>query len=284
MTWKHDFLAAGYFPLRFANRLLRSKGSHSGGRLRVLLYHDIPPQFEEAFASQLRWISRTWRFVTPREFELMIIGQAPILEDCVLLTFDDGFSSNRRVAEKILNPMGIKAIFFVVSNFIELMRSDDWKVFISKFIYPSYSPEEVPDHWTNMTWSDLAYLLDTEHTIGSHTANHRKLSDLFPNQLFEEIISSANKLENKLGVEVEHFAYTFGSLKSFSANALSVAGMRFKYVHTGMRGDNAISLVPCAIRRDAMTPLDYKFLLGSLLEGGADFMYSEDLKIYESWQ
>ena len=134
MTWKHKLLASGYFPLRIINKLLKQRKTLSSGRLRVLLYHDIPPSMEQEFASQLRWIGRTWRFVTPKEFELMIEGEIPIFEDCVLLSFDDGFSSNRRVAEKILNPLGIKAIFFVVSNFIELSDVDDWKSFVSKYI------------------------------------------------------------------------------------------------------------------------------------------------------
>lgn len=283
MTWKHDVLAAGYLPLRVKNRLLRAKSTRSPGRLRVLLYHDIPPNCEVVFASQLRWIRRNWRFVTPGEFELMISGEAPIKDDCVLLSFDDGFSSNRSVVENILNPMGIKAVFFVVTNFIKLTKADDWRGFISKFIYPAYTPQEVPDHWKNMTWSDLSYLLDTGHIIGAHTANHKKLCDVSPNLLHGEIVCGADELASKLGVSIEHFAYTFGSLASFSAAALTVAKARFPYIYTGMRGDNATSFQPQAIRRDAAAPIDSNFLLGSLLEGGADSIYSGDLKIYESW-
>lgn len=277
-------LASAYFPLRAYNKLLKPGDGSCPGRLRVLLYHDIPPQYEEAFASQLRWISRTWKFVKPREFEMMLCGDVPVMQDCVLLSFDDGFSSNRRVAEMVLNPMGIKAIFFVVSNFIELSRDDDWKGFISKYIYPAFSPNMVPNHWNNMTWDDLTYLLETDHLIGAHTENHKNLSRISSNEFATEIVASADNIASRLGVAVNHFAYTFGSLNDFNSTALAVAMERFQYVHTGLRGDNAKSLRSWAVRRDAMSASDSNFLLGSLLEGGADRLYSDNLKTYESWK
>jgi hypothetical protein len=44
----------------------------------------------------------------------MISGNEPIQDNNLLITFDDGLISNRIVAEKILNPMGIKAIFLLL--------------------------------------------------------------------------------------------------------------------------------------------------------------------------
>ena len=50
-----------------------------------------------------------------------------------------------------------------------------------------------------------------------------------------------------------------------------------------MRGDNAQSLNPLAIRRDTIAVDDSLKLMGAFLEGVADFRYKKDFEIYESW-
>lgn len=284
MSLKHRFLAATYPSLRLGNTSLRRIGIRPPGRLRVLLYHDIAPHEEERFAAHLRWLARSWRFVDPQKFAAMVSGEEQVKEGNLLLTFDDGFASNRLVAEKVLNPMGIRALFFIVSSFVEISGKDDQRAFIARNIYPDINPAAIPEHWGNMDWNDLNYLLETGHTIGAHTATHARLSKIArADELEAEIVGSADVLERKLGVKVEHFAYTFGNLASFSPLALAVARKRFRFIYTGLRGDNAHGVLPWALRRDAMKPTDSLALAGALLEGGADLHYARDLTTLESW-
>lgn len=284
MSLKHHFLSAAYYPLRITNDLLRQVGCRSTGRLRVLLYHAIAPCQEVCFEAQLRWLSRSWQFVGPNMFAAMVTGEVPVRQDTLLLTFDDGFASNRRIAENVLDPMGISAMFFVVSEFMSLSGKDDWRGFVSRHIYPSMKPEEIPSDWRNMTWDDLGYLLRNGHGIGCHTSHHARLSQIAVEDLQAEIVTSADVMERRLGVKVEHFAYPFGDLASFSCTALAAARARFKYIYTGLRGDNARGVPSWAIRRDAMAASDSLSLIGALVEGGADRpLYSGRLAEYESW-
>jgi peptidoglycan/xylan/chitin deacetylase (PgdA/CDA1 family) len=249
----------------------------------VLIYHDIAPQDEARFAAHLRWLAKSWRFVDPQHFAEMISGDEAVREDSLLLTFDDGFASDRRVAENVLNPMGIRALFFVVSHFAALSGKDDWRGYVARNIWPGIEPGDVPDHRRNMTFDDLVYLLETGHSIGGHTASHARLSQVAPENMSAEIAGGADMLEQRLGVKIDHFAYTFGDLDSINATALSVARSRFSFIYTGMRGDNARDIPPWAIRRDAITPIDSFSLVGALLEGGADRRYARNLAEYESW-
>lgn len=283
MSFKHQLLAAAYHPLRLGNALRRRATAQQGGRLRVLLYHDISPVDESRFAAQLRWLSRSWRFITPDQFVSIVSANQEVQEDSLLLTFDDGLASNRRVAETVLNPMGIKALFFVVSEFAALSATADWRSFVARNIYPALPPEEIPSHWHNMTCDDLGHLLESGHSIGAHTAHHARLSQVSNQDLAEEIILSADMLEQKLGCKIRHFAYTFGDLASFSPAALAVARTRFDFIYTGLRGINARGVPPWAIRRDAMAATDSLELVGALLEGGADHLYQCSLDTYESW-
>lgn len=283
MSLKHSLLATSYTPLKIYNSLLHKISGKPSARLRVLLYHGINPKDEICFEAQLRWLSKSWRFVTPYQFAAMMDGHMPVQEDSLLITFDDGFISNLGITENILNPMGIQALFFIVSNFSLLSAKDNWRGFIAKNIYPTMKPQNIPDFWKNMSIDDLKFIIDNGHTIGGHTSNHRRLSEIMNQDLEEEIVNSADFLEQKLSVKIEHFAYTFGDLASFTPSALAVARSRFKYIHTGMRGDNSGMRNSWAIRRDSLSANDSKSLVGAFLEGGADRFYSSDLATYESW-
>ncbi|QQR81389.1 MAG: polysaccharide deacetylase family protein [Deltaproteobacteria bacterium] len=291
MSLHHNILASAYYPLKLIYSVKNLFGS-SNNRLRVLLYHDISPDDQDCFAAQLRWLSRSWSFVTPKQFEAMISGEEKIRGSNLLVTFDDGFASNRVVAEQVLNPMKIKALFFVVSDFIELQNRKESRDFISKNIYYGPPPELLPENWQNMTWADLEALLEQGHCIGSHTRSHARLG-LIDSQsdLEREVISGADILERRLGTSIDHFAYTFGDLRSFSDKALITARRRFRYIYSGLRGDNSSGVSPFALRRDCSalqdSQLNYKVfsnrLLGAFLEGAADFKYARDCASLDAW-
>ena len=283
MSLKHSLLSAAYLPLRMGNNLLRRVGVKLDARVRIINYHDIATNEQEKFAAQLRWLARSWTFVSPQRFAAMISGEEPIKGSNLLLTFDDGFASNRRVAEEVLKPMGIQALFFVVPDFVNF-REEDYRTYITSHFYPNMNPERVPECGPNMTWNDLAWLIENGHTIGNHTRTHALLSELKQeNELQEEIVESADELERNLGVKIEHFAFPFGNLGSFSPAALALARHRFPFIYTGLRGDNTDKADKWAIRRDVIQTYDSLGLVGALLEGGADFHYAKSLAKYKSW-
>jgi peptidoglycan/xylan/chitin deacetylase (PgdA/CDA1 family) len=199
-----------------------------------------------------------------------------------LLTFDDGFISSRHAVDSVLNKLNIKALHFVVSEFVN-QTGDNWRDFVTKNIEPHMQPDEVPEHCRNMNAEDLRHLIREGHSIGAHTANHARLSQLSGTELIKEIIESADELEKLLSINVEHFAYTFGNLSSFSQEALAVARKRFQYIYTGFRGNNAQSPLSWAINRDSIKPEDSDNLTGAFLEGGADRLYAKDMEIFRSW-
>lgn len=288
----HRILAGTYQPMRLAKAIGRPLGLTSPHRLRVLLYHDIAPNDQARFAEQLRWLARTWTFVTPEQFAAMISGCEPVCGSNLLVTFDDGFASNRVVAEEVLNPMGIRALFFVVSDFVALSDRDDARRFLATHIQPGSNADELPTHWANMGWADLEALLEQGHCIGGHTRTHARLSQIDTDlDLHREIVTSADALAQRLGVSIEHFAYTFGDLASFSEKALAVARRRFRFIYSGLRGDNASGAAPSALRRDASAIQDafYNYavfdneLLGAFLEGAADFRYRRDSALLGDW-
>ncbi len=277
-------LGAAYYPAIVGATLRQVLGDGPRGRLRTLLYHDIPSTEVERFAAQLRWLARRWRFLSPEEFERMVSGEDSIRGHNLLVTFDDGFATNAVVAREVLKPMGIRAIFFVIPRFVALTDEDDARCFIATYIQPGGNPATMPRSLYNMGWSALEKLVEEGHVIGAHTDSHACISsDLTDAQLSEEIVGSATTLERRLGCPVDHFAFTFGDVKSFSRRAMAVAAERFRFVHSGLRGDNARGVSPLALRRDSVAPGDSLRFVGALLEGAADVRYASSRAELDSW-
>ena len=280
---QHAF-ATSYPALNLFRRFGLFTGYDRSTSLRVLLYHDIAPEEHKNFERQLGWLSRHWTFISPEHFAAVISGDATIQNKSLLLTFDDGFASNLTVAEKILNPMGIQALFFVVSDLVAIEDNEEARQFIVRNVKLGTSMDKLPTYLSNMKWADLEALLEQGHMIGAHTRTHARLSEISSSEgLEDEIVCSADRLENRLGVNVEHFAYTFGDLASFSSQALRVAQKRFRYVYSSLRGNNTIETSSFAIRRDVFTPSDSNALVGAFLEGGADFLYRSSLNNLDNW-
>ena len=280
----HQAFACSYPALNLFRKFRHFTGYDRSISLRVLLYHDIGPQERIAFESQLRWLSRHWTFISPEKFAAVISGKEKIQNNSLMLTFDDGLASNLEVAKKILNPMGIQALFFVVSDLVDIEDHEEARQFIGSHVQPVVSIEELPPYLNNMKWSDLELLLEEGHTIGAHTRSHARLSEISSSDALEdEIVSSADSLGNHLGVQIEHFAYTFGDLASFSSKALRIAQKRFKYVYSSLRGNNTIGTSSFAIRRDVLTPTNSNALVGAFLEGGADILYRRSLRNLDYW-
>lgn len=261
-----------------------SLGFSGANSLRLLLYHDIAPADEASFETQLRWLKRTWDFITPQQFESIISGNEPVTGRKLLLTFDDGFASNRIVAEKILNPLGIKALFFAISGFVDLQDKQAARNFIVKNIIPGMDLDKLSADQYNMGWKDLTALLEQGHSIGAHTATHARLSAIDNGEtLNNEIVKSADKIAARLGVPIDHFAYTFGDLNSFSKEAFLLARNRYKYIYTGLRGNNARTCFPQAIWRDSINVQSSLLQAGGFLEGAADMIYSSSRRSFQNW-
>jgi peptidoglycan/xylan/chitin deacetylase (PgdA/CDA1 family) len=284
MSIANKLVAASYYPIKFANCAAELTCIRSPNTLRVLIYHDIPPEQTSNFAKQLRWLKKSWNFISPQEFTEIIEGGRPASERDLLLTFDDGFASNKTIASSLLKELDIKALFFIISGFASITSHEEAKHFIANNILPGSNPQQIPPHMYNMSWSDIAELAEEGHEIGAHTATHTRLSSIKQReQLIEEIASSADTIEKRTGVKVDHFAFTFGDLGSFSPEAMAIASQRFKFIYSGLRGNNSPHTSRFALRRDSLQTYDSLWQIGSFLEGTADIVYTKSLKKLDHW-
>ena len=173
MRYKHRILSLLYYPYKII--------SNKKNSLRVLLFHDIAKDDFNKFKNILERLSKDWNFIGADDFGKMMNGDKKIIGNNLLLTFDDGFLSDYFVAKEILNPMGIPALFFIISEFCMISDKNEQKMFLEKNLYPRWRGESVPIHkkeLINMSIKNIKYLIQSGHEIGFHTSSHQRLSTI----------------------------------------------------------------------------------------------------------
>jgi len=248
--------------------------------LYILLFHHVKENQLEKFRKIFDYIKKYFDIISPETIELYLNGNLRNKKKKILFTFDDGFVSDLAVVKEILNPEGIKTIFFVCPNFIGLKGGQAIK-FASDHLYEI--PKAVLDvdkEIKPMDWSDIHYLINTGHTIGSHTINHLSLSKLNDELvLLAEIKLSAEILEKELGEKIKWFAYPFGKNEHINTLAYKIIFNTYHFCCTGLRGKIFTGSNPFTLNRqqiDLSMPLEYiKFIL----EGGLDFYYNRKRKV-----
>lgn len=257
-------------------------GARAGSELRVLTYHDVPLAMQARVEAQLRYLARYWRFLSPAEFTQALEGPG-VDGRALLVTFDDGFASNRRFADEVLMPLGIRAVFFVVPEFVDCSDRTAAREYIIRRIQPGRGLVDLDAGLQNMSWHDLSALVEQGHSVGAHSLTHARLSSLASDtELIREIVESGDRIAQRIGSPVEHFAFPYGEVGAFSERAMRIAAARYRVVHSGLRGSNH-RVSPLAIRRDVASPADSAATVSGFLHGYADVWYAKGRSLLDNW-
>jgi peptidoglycan/xylan/chitin deacetylase (PgdA/CDA1 family) len=213
----------------------------------ILTFHNIPTIHYDWFRQLIVRIHKDIGFVNPHKWNNLDE------EGSILLTFDDGFKSNRIVAEKILKPLGVKGMFFITHDFIGLNPAKAPQ-FADQYFFPSRSVSQIDGDLSAMSWGDVNWLLEQGNVVGCHTYRHSILSSLTENDQRKEIIDSADELEQKLGCKIKNFAYPFGNLSSVDEKCVETAKSRYAHAFSNIRGNVRDSPCNHFIYRQNMVP------------------------------
>lgn len=288
-------LKAGFStqPLRYrlAKNLLLGRRLLNGiekkppaGSFRTLLFHDLAEEQLPAFDRLVQHIMAAHGFITPGETESILAGTSdPAHRDIrVLLTFDDGFQSQARAAREILDRYAIKAVFFLCPGLMDVPAERQQEA-IAKCIFDGEHAKNLPDHIRLLSWSEAESLLVAGHTIGSHTAFHRRLCGLGAKELQGEVVGSGELLEKRLGISVRWFAYPFGNIESIDPSSYELIRSRYEFSCSGIRGLNSPQTRPLALLRDCIEPLSPLEYQEFVLLGGLDFYYRNRARRLETF-
>jgi peptidoglycan/xylan/chitin deacetylase (PgdA/CDA1 family) len=205
--------------------------------LRVLMYHKVNDLWPNpitvptaVFAEQLDLLGELG--YVPVSLDAVrdhYVDGAPLPEGAVLITFDDGYRDNLENAFPVLAARGFPAVIFAPIAYL----ADDRPL-----------PHEEPlvragVHNPTLDWDQLAELEAGGVRIEAHGIGHRRLAELQPDEALREITISKLRLEERLGREVEAYAYVKGSRADYRpehASLVQQAG--YKLGFTAVSGVN----------------------------------------------
>jgi len=150
-----------YYPALIID-LIKSFLGIKNNKLRVLLFHFIPQEETKRFQEKLIWLQKYWKIIDPNTFDKMINGNQKILGNNLFLTFDDGYLSDYYITKDVLNPMGIKALFFIIPNFIKIKEQKEREDFVFNNIFPESNESDLSHNKNkllNMTDKEIGYLI-----------------------------------------------------------------------------------------------------------------------------
>jgi len=171
-------------------------------RVPVLMYHRVAPADQvgsslpalvvapDRFAAQLETlVAAGWRSITAAELAADVAAGAVPRPRTFVITFDDGRSDGYTNAFPVLRRLGLVATFYVITGRIGTSSS--------------------------LTASQLRALASAGMEIGSHTADHVRLTSADPWAARLQLTRSAARIAAMTGQRPTTFAYPFGGLDPF---------------------------------------------------------------------
>jgi len=242
--------------------------------LRVLMYHKVndlwpnPTSVPTAvFAEQMALLGELgYTVVSLDVVRDHYVQGSPLPERAVLITFDDGYRDNLVNALPVLHEHGYPAVVFVPIAYL-----DDGRPL----------PHEEPLRLLGVRnetvgWDELAELEAGGVRVESHGIGHRPLSELDQAEAAREIAISRLRLEERLGREVEAYAFVKGSLADYRpehASLVQQAG--YKLAFTSVSGANGPRSDRFRLRRYNVEPYPPR-TFELVLRGACDLISVKD--------
>jgi peptidoglycan/xylan/chitin deacetylase (PgdA/CDA1 family) len=242
--------------------------------LRVLMYHkvnDVSPNPTtvptEVFAGQMELLARLgYRPVSLESVRDHYLEGAPLPPGAVLITFDDGYRDNLENALPVLRAHRYPAVLFVPIAYL-----DDGRPLPHEELLVTLGVRN-----PTLDWDELAELEAGGVRIESHGIGHWPLSALDPAEATREIALSKLRLEERLGREVDAFAYVKGSQADYRpehASLVQQAG--YKLAFTSVSGGNGPESDRFRLRRYNIEPYPAR-TFELVLQGACDLIAVKD--------
>ena len=206
--------------------------------------------FSKQFEKQLKFLKKNFGFKYPDEFFKQSSKGISIL-----ITFDDGYKDNHDIALPILKKHNAKAIFFVVSKFInsnDFLLHDKVRYLVqNKLLKENYADlplqmykgrndysekmiakinqlfkyKKLPRRMMN--YNEINEIINSGFIIGNHSHSHRGLSFLDYDSQEEEILKCQNVL-SKFGI-INTIAYPNGLSNTQTYLILKELGIEYGF-------------------------------------------------------
>lgn len=154
----------------------------------------------ENFGLQMEYLStHNYHVITPDDLVPALLQNAPLPEKPIIITFDDGYADSHDNALPILQKFGFKGIEFIATGLVGA---------------PNY-----------LTWDKIMEMKNRGvFVFGAHSVHHFALTYLSPDAVGYELRTSKKELEERLGYNINSFAYPYGNTNTAIEQSARNAG------------------------------------------------------------
>lgn len=175
----------------------------------VLNYHQINNEDHNVltlsaseFEAQINYLQREgYTAISPDQLADYLKYGKTLPPNPVLITFDDGYKDNYRVAYPILRKYHFTATIFLITDFVSH--------------YGKY-----------LTWNQIQEMSDYGLSFEDHTLSHILLPKASDEEINKQLVKSKEALEWRLGKKVEYLAYPGGEYDQRVIQLAKDAGYR----------------------------------------------------------
>jgi peptidoglycan/xylan/chitin deacetylase (PgdA/CDA1 family) len=228
-----SMLASSFQALKLTPLMLElQQRGISGGYIRAINYHGVSAQTAGNFERQLAYYAERFSSVSLADLDSFFhLQRWDKKHPGLIISFDDGLSSNYSVAAPLLDKYGFNGWFFVPVDFIAALASDQPSFSDTHHIWKGSNSSK--SERVAMTWDELRDLDRRQHVIGCHTRSHlRMLPDISESVLEDEICTGKAMLEEKLGHVCDCYAWVGGEEWSYTSGAARMirkAGYKYSF-------------------------------------------------------
>jgi peptidoglycan/xylan/chitin deacetylase (PgdA/CDA1 family) len=215
--------AAGFLP--DGGDVRRGDGPEpvAAERLPILMYHQIAADgpersarwrlHPEAFEAQLAWLRENgFHSLSFAQWRAAVSARRAVPGRPVMLTFDDGYADFHAVAAPLLRRYGFGATVFLVTDHVG--DTNRWDAGLG---------EALP----LMGWEQVAELAAQGFEFGSHSATHRPLVSLSPEEAVRDLARSRLALTERLGRPPASVCFPYGLVDPVLAQRAGGAGFQY---------------------------------------------------------
>lgn len=157
---------------------------------------------DSEFEAQMKYLSKSgYTAISPDQLADYLQYGKELPPNPILITFDDGYEDNYRVAYPILQKYHFTATIFLITDFVDKN---------AKYV----------------TWQQVREMRDSGFSFQSHTINHILLPNASDEDIYFQLIKSREVLEEQLGPKIEYLAYPGGKYDQRVIHLARKAGYR----------------------------------------------------------
>lgn len=188
--------------------------------VKAIQFHRVTPKVQ--FCGTWNYPGQFDEFIDfiRRRYEIILPGSG---EAGLVITFDDGDRSVYRYAFPILKKYGVKAVVFLIADYIG--KENRWDI-------------TTVGRSAHLTWDEIKEMKEWGIEFGSHTLSHRNLTMLTRAEIVYELSESRRIIEEKIG-PIRCISYPFNRVNGEVVGYAKQAGYKYGF---GGGGQNDLLL------------------------------------------